>query len=114
MSCGKPHETGCGDVLAEVWLFLDHECDAERRERLQRHLDECSPCLEEYGIDEQLKALLHRKCGGEHAPDALKKRLRDSIRKTVLEQADVTVITSSEGTSVEVTTTRFVDQGVED
>lgn len=114
MSCGKPHETGCGDVLAEVWLFLDHECDAERRARLQRHLDECSPCLEEYGIDEQLKALLHRKCGGEHAPDALKKRLRDSIRKTVLEQADVTVITSSEGTSVEVTTTRFVDQGVED
>ena len=26
MSCGKPHETDCAEVLAEVWLFLDHEC----------------------------------------------------------------------------------------
>ena len=23
MSCGKPHETDCAEVLAEVWLFLD-------------------------------------------------------------------------------------------
>ena len=27
MSCGKPHETDCTEVLAEVWLFLDNECD---------------------------------------------------------------------------------------
>ena len=30
--------------------------------------------------------LLARKCGGEHAPDALKQRLREKIRKTVVEQ----------------------------
>jgi len=30
MSCGKPHETDCSEVLAEVWLFLDHECDTAR------------------------------------------------------------------------------------
>ena len=45
MSCGKPHETDCAEVLAEVWLFLDHECDAARRKLLERHLDECTPCL---------------------------------------------------------------------
>ena len=43
MSCGKPHETDCAEVLAEVWLFLDHECDGERRALLARHLDECAP-----------------------------------------------------------------------
>lgn len=107
MSCGNHHEDPCRDVLAEVWLFLDHECDQTRRERLQRHLDECSPCLEEYGLDEHLKALLHRKCGGEHAPDSFKQRLRESIRKTVLEQADITVTRTPEGQSIEVTATRF-------
>ena len=81
MSCGKPHETDCSEVLAEVWLFLDHECDSMRRDLLQKHLDECSPCLEQFGIEEHLKVLLARKCGGEHAPEALKQRLRDSIRE---------------------------------
>lgn len=107
MSCGDHHEDNCRDVLAEVWLFLDQECDQARRARLQRHLEECSPCLEEYGIDEQLKALLHRKCGGDHAPDSFKARLRESIRKTVLEQAEITVTRTPEGQSIEVTATRL-------
>ena len=90
MSCGKPHETDCSEVLEEVWLFLDHECDGSRRELLQKHLDECSPCLEQFGIEEHLKVLLARKCGGEHAPETLKQRLREKIRTTVAEQASVT------------------------
>jgi mycothiol system anti-sigma-R factor len=96
MSCGEPHETDCSEVLAEVWLFLDHECDQRRRELLEQHLDECSPCLEQFGIDEHLKVLLARKCGGEHAPDALKQRLRDQIRKTVVDQVVLTVQDRSE------------------
>jgi mycothiol system anti-sigma-R factor len=95
VSCGKPHETDCAEVLAEVWLFLDHECNQARRELLEKHLDECSPCLERYGLDEHLKSLLATKCGGEHAPDALKQRLRAKIRKTVLETGAVTVETTS-------------------
>jgi len=47
MSCGEPHETDCTEVLAEVWLFLDNECDRDRRALLARHLDECAPCLAE-------------------------------------------------------------------
>ncbi|HEV7651829.1 MAG TPA: mycothiol system anti-sigma-R factor [Actinophytocola sp.] len=91
MSCGKPHETDCSAVLAEVWLFLDHECDTERRQLLEKHLNECSPCLEEFGIEEHLKVLLARKCGGEQAPEALKQRLREKIRKTVIERGAVVV-----------------------
>jgi mycothiol system anti-sigma-R factor len=91
VSCGNPHETDCSEVLAEVWLFLDNECDQGQRELLASHLDECQPCLEQYGIEENLKALLARKCGGEHAPDTLKDRLRASIRKTVLEQCGVSM-----------------------
>ncbi|OLF18865.1 mycothiol system anti-sigma-R factor [Actinophytocola xanthii] len=91
MSCGKPHETDCSEVLEQVWLFLDHECDQERRRLLEHHLDECSPCLERFGIEEHLKVLLRSKCGGDHAPDGLKRRLREKIRETVVEQAATTV-----------------------
>lgn len=101
MSC-EQDDTSCADVLAEVWLFLDNECDHERREMLQQHLDDCGSCLEHYGIEEHLKELLHRKCGGEHAPTELRERLRASIRDTVLRQADVTVEHGPEGTSVEI------------
>jgi mycothiol system anti-sigma-R factor len=110
MSCGEPHETDCARVLDELWLLLDHECGAERKRLLKQHLDECYPCLERYGIEEQLKALLHRKCGGDHAPDELKARLRESLRRivdqiggqVVVQQREVTV----QGGSVEVSRTR--------
>ena len=109
MSCGNHHETDCSEVLAEVWLFLDQECDKDRRALLAQHLDECGPCLAEYGIDEKLKRLLASKCGGDVAPDGLKARLRQQIRVAVLEQAQVTVESGPEGTTtttVEVRTTR--------
>ncbi len=87
MSCGEPQHTDCREVLAQLWLFLDQECDHERRELLARHLEACGPCLEEFGLEEHLKALLARKCGGDHAPDAFKQRLRQSIREIMMRQA---------------------------
>ena len=86
MNCGDEHEADCAEVLAQVWLYLDHECECERRELLQHHLDQCTPCLAQYGLEEQLKELLARKCGGDHAPERLRQRLRDSIRTIMLEQ----------------------------
>jgi mycothiol system anti-sigma-R factor len=86
VSCGDPHETDCSEVLAEVWLYLDRECECERRELLRKHLDECSPCLARYGLEEQLKELLARKCGGDQAPETLRQRLRQSIRTVIDEQ----------------------------
>ena len=100
MSCGKPHETDCSSMLAEVWLLLDDECTPERKQKLRQHLDECGPCLEQFGIEEHLKELLARKCGGEHAPNSFKEKLRSEIRRAVLEQAEVTVEYGPEGTTV--------------
>ncbi|HEY2098553.1 MAG: hypothetical protein QOC67_718 [Pseudonocardiales bacterium] len=108
MSCGDEHETDCNEVLAEVWLFLDQECNQNRRDLLRQHLDECHPCLAQYGLEEKLKELLARKCGGEQAPNTLKARLRDQIRLAVLEQAQVTVESGPGGTtSIEVRSTRI-------
>ena len=109
--CPDELKTHCDEVLAEVWLFLDHECDQSRRELLRQHLDECHPCLAAYGIEEKLKELLARKCGGEQAPNGLRARLRDQIRTAVLEHSEVTVERGPGGTSVEVRRTRIERSG---
>jgi len=104
VSCGNHHDTDCSEVLAELWLFLDNECDGSRRALLAQHLDECAPCLAEYGLEEKLKRLLAAKCGGDKAPE----RLREQIRTAVLRQASVTVESGPGGTrtTVEMRTTR--------
>lgn len=85
MSCGNHHETDCREVLAEVFLFLDMECPEERRHLIQRHLDECSPCLREYGIEQEIKTLVARCCGKETAPLELRERLRLHLDRVVVE-----------------------------
>lgn len=85
MSCGKPHETDCREVLAEVYLYLDLECDEPRREAIRVHLEECAPCLREYGLEQEVKALVARCCGGEKAPGSLRDRLRVRISEIVFE-----------------------------
>ncbi|GLY64505.1 mycothiol system anti-sigma-R factor [Amycolatopsis taiwanensis] len=81
----------CAEALAEIYLLLDRECGPERDAELRRHLEDCPPCLEEYGIDEHLKQLFARKCGGDHAPEELKRKLRASIQRMVEDRGGLTV-----------------------
>ena len=88
MGSGNSHQSDCGEVLDEVYLYLDLECDEQRRDLIRTHLDECSPCLREYGIEQEVKALVSRCCGGEKAPDALRERLRARITQIVAESPE--------------------------
>jgi mycothiol system anti-sigma-R factor len=85
VSCGDPHETDCREVLAEVYLYLDLECSDARKTIIRQHLDECSPCLREYGIEQEVKALVARSCGDETAPAELRQRLRLKLAELVFE-----------------------------
>ncbi|WP_040791738.1 mycothiol system anti-sigma-R factor [Nocardia paucivorans] len=76
-------ELDCTAVMADVWLLLDGECDDATRQRLQHHMDHCAPCIEAYGIEEKIKSLLGRKCGGERAPESLRERLTLEIHRAV-------------------------------
>jgi mycothiol system anti-sigma-R factor len=73
---GEEHEADCSEVIEEVYLYLDLECSEDRRALIQKHLDECSGCLREYGIEHEVKALVARCCGAETAPVELRERLR--------------------------------------
>jgi mycothiol system anti-sigma-R factor len=72
----EDHETDCDEVIGEVYLYLDLECSEDRRELIQKHLDECTTCLREFGIEHEVKALVARCCGDETAPRELRDRLR--------------------------------------
>lgn len=80
MSCGSPHATNCRDVLEEVYLYLDGEVDSERRNLIREHLDECSPCLRQFGVEHEVKILVARCCGSERAPDALRISVMERIQ----------------------------------
>ncbi len=81
----QDHKTDCSVVISEVYLYLDLECSDERRNLIQRHLDDCSDCLREYGIEHEVKALVARCCGDETAPKELRERLRLKLSEHVVE-----------------------------
>jgi mycothiol system anti-sigma-R factor len=75
---GKP-ELDCREVLEEVYLYLDAECSDVRRDVIRDHLEDCSPCLAEYGIEQEVRTIVHRCCSNEKAPDEVKERLRQKL-----------------------------------
>jgi mycothiol system anti-sigma-R factor len=89
MSCGKPHDVDCVEVIRQVYLYLDGEIDDSARSEVRTHLDECGPCLRQFGIEQEVKALVARCCGSDPAPDGLKDRLRTKLAEVRIEISTV-------------------------
>ena len=79
MSCGKPHEVPCSEVLARVYSYLDGEIEDKSFAQIREHLDECGPCLREYGLEEAVKRLVHKCCGHEAVPGELRAKVLTRI-----------------------------------
>ncbi len=89
MSCGNPHATDCREVIEKVYIYLDGEAQHDDRQRIRTHLEECGPCLRQYGLEQEIKALVARCCGSEHAPDGLRDRLVIRLREVRVEIGSV-------------------------
>jgi mycothiol system anti-sigma-R factor len=85
VSCGDPHETPCSEVLEAVYLYLDGEQDTASHEKVRIHLDECSPCLRQYGLEQAVKTLVARHCGGDEAPVELRTKVLARIQQVRVE-----------------------------
>src|SRR3954462_13361144 len=84
---GEPIEiTSCDDVLSHVFEFLDHETDHERRMLIAEHLENCSGCLREFGIEQEFKALVRRRCGGDVPPPGLRERIKLQLTTVSFEE----------------------------
>jgi len=103
------HETGhdeissCDDVLSHVFEFLDHETDDARRAVIAEHLEDCSPCLRQFGIEQEFKALVRRRCGGDPTPVGLRDRIKVQLTTVSFEEDGTQV--RVEKTSIETFST---------
>jgi mycothiol system anti-sigma-R factor len=75
----RPVSDPCQEAIATLYTFLDGELTTDRRETIQRHLDDCSPCFEAFGFEAELKAVIARNCRDE-VPDSLRRRVADALR----------------------------------
>jgi mycothiol system anti-sigma-R factor len=83
---GEPIEiNSCDDVLTHVFEFLDHETDDARRAVIAEHLEDCSSCLREFGIEQEFKALVRRRCGGDVPPAGLRERIKIQLTQVSFE-----------------------------
>ena len=76
----------CDDVLSHVFEFLDHETGDERRALIAEHLEDCSSCLREFGIEQEFKALVRRRCGGDVPPPSLRERIKMQLTSVSFEE----------------------------
>lgn len=75
MSCGEPHETDCSEVLDHLYEYLDKEMPDVDSAKFQEHIEECRPCLAEYGLEESVKKLVKRCCGQDDVPGDLRSKV---------------------------------------
>lgn len=81
MSCGRPHETPCTEVLSLVHRYIDGEVTEVDRLQVVQHLDECPPCVQHFSVMRSVKVVVHRSCGPTQAPEELRMQIVTRIRQ---------------------------------
>lgn len=79
--CGKAHETPCSEVLAKVYAYIDGELEESNCQDIRVHLEECAPCLEEYGLEELVKKLVAKHCGCDPVPLGLRDKVLGRLER---------------------------------
>ncbi len=70
----------CREVLQRAYLFLDGEVlSEEERLQIQVHLDECAPCLENYGLEREMVFVTARLKGKTECPQKLKTKIQSLL-----------------------------------
>lgn len=71
-------EADCLEAIHTIYHYLDGELTAGRRADIQRHLDDCTNCLEAFDFEAELRILIARKCR-DRIPDSLRDRIARAI-----------------------------------
>jgi mycothiol system anti-sigma-R factor len=77
------HDHGnCEEALHELYTYLDGELTEVKRAKIQHHLDDCSPCLEVFDFEAELRIVIKQRCQDE-VPESL--RVRVAQRLAIIE-----------------------------
>ena len=72
---GSEEPDDCDETIERLYVYLDGELTDERREEIRRHLDDCSPCLDAYDFEAELRRVIAQKCR-DRVPEHLMVRIR--------------------------------------
>ena len=89
MSCGDPHDMDCAKAIEQVYLYLDGEMPDADCAEVRRHIEDCSPCLRAYGLEQSVKALVARSCGCDETPPDVRERVLGRLREVRVELSHV-------------------------
>lgn len=73
-----PSACDCDEAVGRLWEYVDSELGELDHQRVQAHLVECAPCLQEEQIEVVLKQLV-RRCCQEEAPATLRLRITETL-----------------------------------
>ena len=79
----------CAKAIQQVYAYLDGEMDDTDCAEIRRHIEDCAPCLRQYGLERVFKALVARSCGCEETPPDLRQKLLVRLRTVRMELAQV-------------------------
>ena len=68
----------CDVALAELYEHLDGELTEVARQRIEQHLRECSPCLEAFDFEAEVRRIVADRCR-DQCPEALRARIQSAI-----------------------------------
>lgn len=78
----------CSAALERLYQFLDNELDAADADTIRAHLEACEPCLDRFGVEEHIRALVKRCCTASRAPETLRVRVTQVTTMTVIVRDD--------------------------
>lgn len=74
-------EGDCTNSLEQLYTFLDGELTEQKRADIHAHLEACSPCLERFDFEAELRMVIARRCHDE-VPESLRRRVAESLGLT--------------------------------
>jgi mycothiol system anti-sigma-R factor len=77
---GSSADADCEEALVALYTFLDGELTEAKRIEIRHHLDDCSPCLEVFDFEAELRTVIRQRCQ-EQVPDALRQRVANRLKE---------------------------------
>jgi len=85
MSQQAHDDLDCSYALQRVLLYLDGEIGPGDAAEARQHIAECTPCLRQYGLEEEVKRLVHRSCRHEAVPAGLRSKIMIRLEQVSVE-----------------------------
>lgn len=74
----------CEDALRELYQYLDGALTTERRTIISAHIEACSPCLDVFDFEAELRQVIAMRCR-EEVPETLRIRVLEIIQTLATE-----------------------------